>query len=78
MRARRQGGRPSLPKDERRSRLVAFRVRPPEARQIRDAAAASGEPLAAWLRRVVLRAASAPGRSGGGEAGAAGTGGRGT
>ena len=73
MSRRRVGGRPPLPKAERRDRLIVFRMRAAEESQLRDAATAGGLTLTEWLRRVTLRAAKrpsggdAPAKSGQGE-----------
>jgi predicted HicB family RNase H-like nuclease len=50
------GGRPALPKGERRSKLLAFRVKPEEEKRIQVAAEAADLKVAAWVRQAVLRA----------------------
>ncbi len=45
-----------MPKEERRSTLLAFRVRSDEAKRIEAAAAAQDVKVATWIRDAVLRA----------------------
>jgi hypothetical protein len=54
-------GRPKLPKREALGELFGVRLRPAEARQIRDAIRKSGKRQPDWLRSALLNAARADG-----------------
>ena len=50
-------GRPRLPTRDVRGEVIMLRLRSDEKREIMRAARKSGEPYAAWMRELLLRAA---------------------
>jgi uncharacterized protein (DUF1778 family) len=56
-------GRPRLPAGEIRGEVIMLRLRSDEKRAIMRAARKSGEPYAAWMRELLLRAARRAGGS---------------
>jgi len=50
-------GRPKLPRKEAFAELFGVRLRPDEARKVRDAIRKSGDGQADWLRKALLDAA---------------------
>jgi len=54
-------GRPKLPKREALGEQFGVRLRPEEARQIRDAIRKSGKTQPDWLRSALLNAARTDG-----------------
>ncbi len=51
-----KAGRPKLSAKRRKKSIISMRVQPHERKALERAAAASGQKLSAWIRKIVLDA----------------------
>jgi hypothetical protein len=53
-----KAGRPTLPEAERRAHRIQTPVNPSELALMQSAAEAAGQPLAVWMRAILMKAAA--------------------
>jgi hypothetical protein len=53
-----KAGRPTLPEAERRAHRIQVPVTPGELALMQSAAEAAGQPLAVWMRTILMKAAA--------------------